>query len=228
MAKYSKAAQKSVASAMKKTKKGTLRSGGSGKKVTNKKQSIAIGLSQPKQKGAKVVSKKTTEALKDAAKKTTLKPDRSVRGKIAVSKKVISKKSSNKKQLASKPAPKKTASSKVAAKKTTPKKTVPKKIVKKPVTSKPKVNTSAIKRATRKKGDNINLPAATQMNPKKEIEAPEQNNNATIFHEVEDPIKSTDQNVYNKATSKIDPKHNMAVSSTRKGGVKPSGKKPLW
>ena len=223
MAKYSKAAQKSVASAMKKTKKGTLRSGGSGKKVTNKKQSIAIGLSQPKQKGAKVVSKKTTAALKDAAKKTTLKPDRSVRGKIAVSKKVISKKSSTKKQLASKPAPKKAASSKVVAKKT-----VPKKIVKKPVTPKPKVNTSAIKRATRKKGDNINLPAATQMNPKKEIEAPEQNNNATIFHEVEDPIKSTDQNVYNKATSKIDPKHNMAVSSTRKGGVKPSGKKPLW
>jgi hypothetical protein len=54
--KYGKAAQKSVKSAVEREKKGTLRSG-SGKKVTSRKQAIAIGLSEAREKGAKVPSK---------------------------------------------------------------------------------------------------------------------------------------------------------------------------
>lgn len=54
MAKYDAAAQKSVEAAMKKMEKGTLQSGTSGKVVTNPKQAIAIGLSEAKEKGAKV------------------------------------------------------------------------------------------------------------------------------------------------------------------------------
>lgn len=57
--KYSKKAQDSVKSAMKKKKKGTLKSGRSGKKVTSRKQAIAIGLSEARKKGAKVPKKKT-------------------------------------------------------------------------------------------------------------------------------------------------------------------------
>ena len=58
MAKYSKKAQQKVKKAMKERKKGTLRSG-SGKKVTSKKQAIAIGLSEARRAGAKVPKKKT-------------------------------------------------------------------------------------------------------------------------------------------------------------------------
>lgn len=53
MAKYGKAAQKSVKRAMHKRKHGTLKLGRSGKKVTSKKQAIAIGLSEARKKGAK-------------------------------------------------------------------------------------------------------------------------------------------------------------------------------
>jgi len=54
MAKYGKKAQESVEEAMHKFKKGELKSGGSGKKVTNPKQAVAIGLSEAREKGAKV------------------------------------------------------------------------------------------------------------------------------------------------------------------------------
>lgn len=53
MAKYSKGAGKRVKSAMHRKKKGTLKSG-SGRKVTSRKQAIAIGLSEARKKGAKV------------------------------------------------------------------------------------------------------------------------------------------------------------------------------
>ena len=58
--KYGKAASKRVESAMKRRKKGTLRSGkgGKGGKVTSRKQAIAIGLSEARAKGAKVPRKK--------------------------------------------------------------------------------------------------------------------------------------------------------------------------
>jgi hypothetical protein len=58
MAKYGKKAQKSVESAMRRRKKGTLRSGKSKKKVKSRKQAIAIGLSEARKKGAKVPRKK--------------------------------------------------------------------------------------------------------------------------------------------------------------------------
>jgi hypothetical protein len=57
--KYSRSASKDVKGAMKKRKKGTLRSGRSGKKVTSRKQAIAIGLSEARKKGKKVPKKKT-------------------------------------------------------------------------------------------------------------------------------------------------------------------------
>ncbi len=53
MAKYSKNAQKTVAKAVRKMKKGTLKSG-SGDTVTNRKQAIAIGISEAEKKGYKV------------------------------------------------------------------------------------------------------------------------------------------------------------------------------
>ena len=52
--KYSKGASKSVASAMRRRKKGTLKSGRSGRTVKSRKQAIAIGLSEARKKGAKV------------------------------------------------------------------------------------------------------------------------------------------------------------------------------
>jgi hypothetical protein len=55
--KYSKKASTSVERAMKKRKKGTLKSGRSGRKVRSRKQAIAIGLSEARKKGAKVPKK---------------------------------------------------------------------------------------------------------------------------------------------------------------------------
>jgi hypothetical protein len=59
MARYGKAAGKSVKRAMHREKRGTLRSGkgGKGGKVTSRKQAIAIGLSEARRKGAKVPRK---------------------------------------------------------------------------------------------------------------------------------------------------------------------------
>jgi topoisomerase IA-like protein len=73
MARYSKKSQKTVESAMRRKKKGTLRSGRSGKKVTSRKQAIAIGLSEARQKGAKVPSPKKKSAKKAAKKKSAKK-----------------------------------------------------------------------------------------------------------------------------------------------------------
>jgi hypothetical protein len=57
MAKYSKKAGDKVEKAMHEKKHGTLRSGRSGKKVTSRKQAIAIGLSEARKEGAKVPKK---------------------------------------------------------------------------------------------------------------------------------------------------------------------------
>jgi hypothetical protein len=64
MAKYGKKAGEKVEKAMHERKKGTLKSGGSGKKVTSKKQAIAIGLSQARKAGAKVPRKKASSKKK--------------------------------------------------------------------------------------------------------------------------------------------------------------------
>jgi hypothetical protein len=73
MAKYGRAASKNVESTMRRRKKGTLKSG-SGRKVTSRKQAIAIGLSEARSKGAKVPAAKGSRkktARKTAARKTT-------------------------------------------------------------------------------------------------------------------------------------------------------------
>ena len=57
--KYSKKASKKVEKVMRERKQGKLRSGGSGKKVTSRKQAIAIGLSEARRSGAKVPKKKS-------------------------------------------------------------------------------------------------------------------------------------------------------------------------
>jgi len=64
MAKYGKKAQKKVAKAMHERKRGTLKSGRSGKKVRSRKQAIAIGLSEARRAGAKVPRKKSSPRKK--------------------------------------------------------------------------------------------------------------------------------------------------------------------
>jgi uncharacterized protein DUF6496 len=60
MAKYGKSAGKTVKSAMHEMKRGKLKSGRSGKKVTSRKQAIAIGLSEARRKGAKAPPKSSS------------------------------------------------------------------------------------------------------------------------------------------------------------------------
>ena len=75
MAKYGKKAGKKVEKAMHERKRGTLKSG-SGKKVTSKKQAIAIGLSEARKEGGKVPAKKSSKkrsSKKRSSKKSTSK-----------------------------------------------------------------------------------------------------------------------------------------------------------
>ena len=58
---YGKSASKRVASAMRRRKKGTLKSGRSGRKVKSREQAIAIGLSEAREKGAKVPRKRAAK-----------------------------------------------------------------------------------------------------------------------------------------------------------------------
>jgi hypothetical protein len=62
--KYGKKAQSKVKRAMHERKRGTLRSGRSGKKVTSRKQAIAIGLSEARKSGAKVPRKRGSSKKK--------------------------------------------------------------------------------------------------------------------------------------------------------------------
>jgi hypothetical protein len=61
MAKYGRKAQRKVKRAMHERKEGTLRSGRSGKRVTSRKQAIAIGLSEARKSGAKVPRKRSSK-----------------------------------------------------------------------------------------------------------------------------------------------------------------------
>jgi hypothetical protein len=67
MARYGKKAQEKVEKVMRERKRGTLRSGGSGKKVTSRKQAIAIGLSEARRAGGKVPRKRATRARKKSS-----------------------------------------------------------------------------------------------------------------------------------------------------------------
>ena len=60
MAKYGSKAKQKVKKAMHERKKGTLKSGRSGKKVTSRKQAIAIGLSEARRAGGKVPRKRSS------------------------------------------------------------------------------------------------------------------------------------------------------------------------
>jgi uncharacterized protein DUF6496 len=68
-ARYGKKAQSKVKRAMHERKEGTLRSGGSGKKVTSRKQAIAIGLSEARRAGGKVPSRSGGGRRRTRAKK---------------------------------------------------------------------------------------------------------------------------------------------------------------
>ena len=86
MAKYGKKAQEKVKRAMEERKRGTLKSGKSKKKVTSRKQAIAIGLSEARRAGAKVPKKKTSSRKKaSSGKKTSSKRKSSGRKKKSAS-----------------------------------------------------------------------------------------------------------------------------------------------
>src|SRR3954453_14364550 len=71
-AKYGKKAHDKVEKAMHERKRGTLKSGSSGKKVKSRKQAIAIGLSEARREGGKVPAKKSAKkSTKRSAKKST-------------------------------------------------------------------------------------------------------------------------------------------------------------
>ncbi len=73
MAKYGKKASEKVEKAMHERKQGTLKSGSSGKKVTSKKQAIAIGLSEARRAGGKVPKKKSSSKQGGSKKKSSSK-----------------------------------------------------------------------------------------------------------------------------------------------------------
>ena len=91
MAKYGKKAGEKVEKAMHEKKRGELKSGRSGKKVTSRKQAIAIGLSEARKEGGKVPAPKKSAAKKSSG------------GRKTGAKKSAAKKSSGR----SKPGPKK-------------------------------------------------------------------------------------------------------------------------
>jgi hypothetical protein len=93
--KYGKAAGKSVKRAMRKRKSGTLKSGRSGRKVTSRKQAIAIGLSEAREQGAKVPRKRSSSKKSSNGRKSTRR--KSTNGRKSTGKKSSAKRSSRKK-----------------------------------------------------------------------------------------------------------------------------------
>ena len=102
MATYGKKASDKVEEAMHERKHGSLKSGRSGKKVTSKKQAIAIGLSEARKEGGKVPppkrAAKKSSAKKSSAKKTTAKKSgaRKTTAKKTASKKAPARKTAKK------------------------------------------------------------------------------------------------------------------------------------
>jgi hypothetical protein len=89
MAQYGKKAGEKVEKAMHEMHEGKLKSGGSGKKVTSRKQAIAIGLSEAREEGGKVPKK--AAAKKSSTKKSATKKSAT---KKSATKKSVAKKSS--------------------------------------------------------------------------------------------------------------------------------------
>ena len=71
--KYGKKASSKVEKAMHERKRGTLKSGSTGKKVKSRKQAIAIGLSEARREGGKVPAKKKSSSKKASSKKSSSK-----------------------------------------------------------------------------------------------------------------------------------------------------------
>ena len=95
--KYGKKASEKVEENLHEMKRGKLKSGGSGKKVTSRKQAIAIGLSEARREGGKVPSKKKSSSKKTSGKKSSTSKKTSSSKKTASSKKSSTRKSSSKK-----------------------------------------------------------------------------------------------------------------------------------
>lgn len=94
MPRYSKKAGKKVEKVMRERKSGTLKTG-SGKKVTSRKQAIAIGLSEARKEGAKVPKKKTAKKTTATKKKSAVKK---TTGKRTALKKTAKKKTAKKRR----------------------------------------------------------------------------------------------------------------------------------
>lgn len=121
MAKYGRKASEEVEEKMHEMKRGKLRSG-SGKKVTSRKQAVAIGLSEARREGGKVPAKKSgtrSASKKSASKKSGSKKSAS---KKSASKKSASRKSTSKKSAAGRSTGRKSASRKATTKKSASKK----------------------------------------------------------------------------------------------------------
>jgi len=80
MAKYGKKAQQKVKRAMHERKRGTLKSGRSGKTVKSRKQAIAIGLSEARKAGGKVPKKKSAASKKKRGSKKRKSSSRKKKG----------------------------------------------------------------------------------------------------------------------------------------------------
>ena len=100
MAKYGKKAQSKVKRAMHERKRGTLKSGRSGKTVKSKEQAIAIGLSEARKAGGKVPAKKSSRKKSAAKKSSSRKKSSSTRKSTA--RKSPARKSSSRKSPARK------------------------------------------------------------------------------------------------------------------------------
>lgn len=227
MAKYSKGAAKSVKSAMRKMKQGKLTSGTSGRKVTSKKQAIAIGLSEAREKGAKVPAKKAAAKKSTTAGKSTAAPKKVPAKK---SQKAPTKKAAAKKSITaskSTAAPKKAAVKKAVVVKSPAKK-------KKPAASK----ASGKKISTGTKAKMQEVTTETDLTPQTgERVTTEPITNSDINNEVTPEAESA---VFTGSqpqqqwipeqlnTASHDPFHGNIKPSKAKTTVKPSGKKPLW
>jgi len=77
MARYGKKAQSKVKRAMHERKRGTLRSGSSGKRVTSRKQAIAIGLSEARRAGGKVPARSSRSRSRSRTRSTSSSSSRS-------------------------------------------------------------------------------------------------------------------------------------------------------
>ena len=103
--KYGKKASSKVKRAMHERKRGTLKSGRSGKKVKSRKQAIAIGLSEARESGAKVPRKRSSARKKSGAKKSSTKRSsakKSSNGRRRAAKKGGTKRASSRKKSSAK------------------------------------------------------------------------------------------------------------------------------